>query len=307
MSNTILILFFYIYFLHEKKIGMKKYETLGELLIDFRKINDLSQADFAAKINVDTRTIQRWENGSTLINIEKESDIINASFLPYQLLRNLNTNNPIPTFYDFDIRKYSLSEVSNDFPDLCWFESLFGTYSEKIRTLDFDKDRDYLFKHMHLHKNITKNLHGVIRESARLLPEINLVIKDSSGYISGHTMVFPLKAEVQQNLKNRTLQEEELTINDLASNNIKDIAYYHSFHLTADCNESIFYMINEFQRFFKKLDTNKYLYSSSPIRRDSYKINDQLGLKLIWEDEPKKDIHGINMAKRFYEGTFILK
>ncbi len=285
---------------------MKKYKSIGELLSDFRKIYDISQADFAAKINVDPRTIQRWENGSTLINMEKENDVVNATYLPYQLLRNLNTNNPIPTFYDFDIRKYSLTEISNDIPDLSWFENLFGTYSGKIRTLDFEKDREYLMKHMHLHKNITKNLHAVIKESAKILPELNLVSRDNSGYISGHTMVFPLKAEVQQKLRDRVMQEEDLTIQDLANNNLNSIAYYHNFHLIADCNEYMFYMINEFHHFFKELNPDEYLYSSSPIRRDSYKLNDQLGLKLVWEDEPKKDIHGINMAKRFYEGSFIL-
>jgi transcriptional regulator with XRE-family HTH domain len=286
---------------------MKKYETLGDLLLDYRKVYGVSQADLAASINVDTRTIQRWENGSTLINVEKENDVIGATQLPYQLLRNLNTNKPIPTFYDFDIRKYSLTQISNDLPDLSWFEELFGTYSEKIRTLDFEKDREYLLKHMHLHKNIPKNLYAVIQESARIVPELNLIIKDNSGYISGHSMMFPLKAETQKKLKERTLLEENLTIQDLANSNLNEIAHFHNFHITADCNDSIFYMINEFYHFFQKLNSDAYLYTASPIRRDTYKLNDQLGLKLIWEEEPKKDIHGINMAKRFYEGTFTFK
>ena len=40
---------------------MKKYKSLGELLIDYRKENELSQFDFAAQVNVDVRTVQRWE------------------------------------------------------------------------------------------------------------------------------------------------------------------------------------------------------------------------------------------------------
>ena len=85
--------------------SMKKYNTIGELLIDYRSINRLSQAEFSAKLNVDIRTIQRWENNATLIKPEKEEDIVMETLLPYQLVRNLNASVPIPTFYDFRIRK----------------------------------------------------------------------------------------------------------------------------------------------------------------------------------------------------------
>jgi len=103
----------------------------------------------------------------------------------------------------------------------------------------------------------------------------------------------------------RSLKEEDLTVHDLSTSGSKNsMAHFHNFHLTADCNENIFYMLNNFYHFFKDLPKDKYLYTSTPIRRDTYKLNDQLGLQLIWEEAPKKDIHGINMAKRFYEGVF---
>ena len=69
---------------------MKKYNSIGELLVDYRKIKQSSQAEFAARLNVDIRTVQRWENGSTLIKPDKEEDIVMETLLPYQLLRNLN-------------------------------------------------------------------------------------------------------------------------------------------------------------------------------------------------------------------------
>ena len=88
---------------------MKKYNSIGELLADFRKLNKISQAEFASRLNVDIRTVQRWENGTTLIKSEKEDEIVKETILPYQLVRNLNAVVPIPTFYDFSLRKYSLS------------------------------------------------------------------------------------------------------------------------------------------------------------------------------------------------------
>ena len=101
---------------------MKKYGAIGDVLIDFRKINQLSQADFAARLNVDIRTVQRWENGSTLIKPDKEEDIVTETMLPYQLVRNLNASVPIPTYYDFSLRKYSFSELTNTLPDAQWFK-----------------------------------------------------------------------------------------------------------------------------------------------------------------------------------------
>ena len=40
---------------------MTKYNDIGELLIDFRRINGMSQSDMAAELEVDIRTVQRWE------------------------------------------------------------------------------------------------------------------------------------------------------------------------------------------------------------------------------------------------------
>jgi hypothetical protein len=38
---------------------MKKYETLGDLLIDFRSFNTLSQSELASQFDVDIRSVIR--------------------------------------------------------------------------------------------------------------------------------------------------------------------------------------------------------------------------------------------------------
>ena len=87
---------------------MKKYNSLGQLFIDYRAFNNMSQADFANLVEVDVRTVQRWEKDVTLIKSEKEEDIVMETLLPYQMIRNLNATISIPTYYDFKLRKYSL-------------------------------------------------------------------------------------------------------------------------------------------------------------------------------------------------------
>ena len=90
---------------------MKKYSSIGELLIDYRNRNKTSQIELASEIDVDIRTIQRWEKNITLLKPDKEEELGTITFIPQQLIRNLNTSNPIPTYYDFNLRKYSFSSI----------------------------------------------------------------------------------------------------------------------------------------------------------------------------------------------------
>ena len=81
---------------------MKKYITLGSILKDYRLHQGISQSELAANLDVDIRSVMRWEKNQTLLNSEKEEELARVTFIPYQVLRKLNAGNPIPTFYDFD-------------------------------------------------------------------------------------------------------------------------------------------------------------------------------------------------------------
>lgn len=283
---------------------IKKYNAIGELLIDYRKINMLSQTDFAAKLNVDVRTVQRWENGSTLIKPDKEEDIVMETLLPYQLVRNLNANVPIPTYYDFSLRKYSLSKLANKLPEAKWFKSNLEIATKRIRTLDFETDIDYIVRYMRYHKKVTKTLKEVIRESARLLPEMNLIITDDSGYYSGHSLIFPLKTETYHKLRSREMNEQELTVNDLIHHRKLDQPIFFGFDITADSNDNNFYLSSQLLRFVRDKPNQKYLFCSIPIRYDNLELSDQIGLKIIWEGERGKNEYGLEVFPRFQEGNF---
>lgn len=283
---------------------MKKYTSLGELLIDYRKINDISQADFAAKIDVDSRTVQRWEKNITLVKPEKEDDIVNETLLPYQLIRNLNANKPIPTYYDFSIRKYSLSELTNTMPDASWFKAQIENTTKRIHTIDYKKDIDLIVKYMQFHKTISKNIAKVIQESIKLLPELNLIITDDSGYYSGHSLIFPIKKETYEKLKSKTMVEEELKVEDLANYKTQSKPIFYGFDITADCNDNIYYLMNRLFRFIRDTTNQNYLFCSIPLRNDNFNFNKQAGLKIIWEGEKGKNKYGLEIAPRFQEGNF---
>ncbi|MFD1293740.1 helix-turn-helix domain-containing protein [Lutibacter holmesii] len=283
---------------------MKRYESIGELLIDYRAINNLSQADFAEKLDVDTRTVQRWEKGQTLIKSDKEEEIVVKTLLPYQLVRNLNAAVVIPTFYDFRIRKYSLSEISNEVPDALWFKRDLGSKNKNIRTIDFSFDNTYLIKYLKFQKEVPKNILQAIEKAVGLLPELNFIITDNAGYYSGHSIILPLKEATFIKMKKQELREDQLCESDIVSNTHKETPIFYNYDIAADCNVNLYFMVREMLCFFKKLKTS-YIYGGYVFRHDTFKINEQLGLKVVWEDEAIIDKMGIEIFPRFYEGTFV--
>lgn len=283
---------------------MTKYNEIGELLIDYRRINSMSQSDFAAALEVDIRTIQRWENGSTLIKAEKEEDIVVLTLLPYQLIRNLNAAVPIPTFYDFSLRKYALNELNDELPEATWFKANLEKATNRIRTLDHESDIDYLERYMQFHKKINRNLSEAIKEATRILPEMNLIITDDSGYYSGHSLIFPIKEGTYERLRSRQMDESELTVEDLVHPGQMDKPIYYGFDITADCNDNIFYIAAQLLRVLRENSGRDYLYCATPFRSDNFKLNEDIGLKIIWEGEKGVNQYGLEVAPRFQEGNF---
>lgn len=286
---------------------MKLYHSLGELLHDYRKDTSITQANFAANLNIDIRTVQRWENDETLIKSEKEKDIVLETLLPYQLIRNLNAAVPISTFYDFRLRKYSLTKLNNELPDATWLKARINDFTKRIKTIENELDINHIIKDIknefqkHTPKPINKNL---IQEATKLLPELNLIIKDDSGYYAGHSIVFPINSSTFEKLKNREISEDEIKLKDLVNYKTQKNPIFYNFDITADCNDNIFYIAHHYFNFFLSLQNKDYEYCSFTIRHDSIKLNKQFGLHIAWEDKEMQKARGLEAPPRFYVGNF---
>ncbi len=177
---------------------MKKYSSLGEILFDFRTRNKISQIDLAAKFDVDIRTILRWEKNETLLKPEKEEAMVEITFIPYQVIRNLNAPIAIPTYYDFDLRKYSLSSISNDLPDADWIKEKIDKSTNRIRSIENNTDINNIIRFTNLQKNHQKSIDkDLITAAIKLIPELNIIVTDTSGNYAGHCVYFPLNVEFQ--------------------------------------------------------------------------------------------------------------
>ncbi|MDT0554336.1 helix-turn-helix domain-containing protein [Urechidicola vernalis] len=283
---------------------MKKFNSLGELLVDYREYNGISQNEFADNVNVDVRTVQRWERDVTLVKPDKEEEIVLATLLPYQLIRNLNASVPIPTFYDFLIRKYSLTPLTNELPDAGWFKAQINIKTNRLRKIDFDFDIKHIVHFIESQHNDNHNVNKeLIRAAIKLLPDLNVVLTDDSGYYVGHSIILPLKEETYLKLRNRKLRKDEIRVSDLVNPNDQKRPIFFNYDVTADCNDNIFYIVCDFLRYFRDFEKD-YLFCSYTERPDSLKLTEQVGIKVIWEDKLRMEELGIDVAPRFTEGNY---
>lgn len=283
---------------------MKRYNSIGELLIDYREMNGISQTEFADKINVDSRTVQRWERGETLVKSDKEEEIVVETLLPYQLIRNLNSAIAIPTYYDFRIRKFSTSELNNEIPDAQWFVKEFNLTNKNIRRIDYDFDIKYLKKYLEFQKNVPKNILQSIEKAIDILPELNLIVTDDAGYYSGHGIIFPISIDTYEKLKNKEMTEDQITPNNLVNYKTQNPCIFYNYDIAADNNFNFYYLVNSTMKFINNFIDVDYIYCGIATRYDSFKLNEQLGVEMVWEEEPKLDKANVEIYPRFYKGNF---
>ena len=183
---------------------MKKYSSLGDLIKDYRTHQKLSQSELASQFDVDVRSVIRWEKNETSLSPEKEALMAEITFIPYQVIRNLNTPNEIPTFYDFDLRKYSLSAISNELPEAKWIKSKIDVPTNRLRPISGKGDLFNILRFTKLQHYPAKNMNPEMIEAAvKILPELNLIIEDQLGSYSGHCVYFPLSLNTYNKIKNK--------------------------------------------------------------------------------------------------------
>ena len=129
---------------------------------------------------------------------------------------------------------------------------------------------------------------------------------DSSNYYSGHSVFLPLNKACYEKLKHREMKEKDIGVNDLIDYKKHSQAVFYAFDINSDCNENLFYLSSKIIEFFKSF-SGSYLYAAYVSRTDSYTLNNQLGINLIWEEEPIEHGNSKNNTQsipRFYEGNF---
>ncbi len=287
-------------------LTMKKYLSLGEIIHDFRQINNLSQAELASDMDVDARTIIRWEKNKTILKDELEFKLSEVTFIPHQVIRNLNSSTPIQTYYDFDLRKYALSQLSTELPGADWIRERMNFFSDRIRPINSPEDVENILRFNKLQKDPLKTTNKeLIESSIRKLPALNLIITNENNLYAGHCCYLPLKKESYQKIRNQEINESDLTLDDLVLSVSVEQPVYYCHSITADCNENFFYIIGEVLRFYRdKLLGVDYTYAILTSRYDSYNMSKDLGVQLVWENKEIQEKLNLLAPPRLYEGNF---
>lgn len=279
---------------------MKKYDSLGELLIDYRALNKISQLDLASLLDVDTRTIIRWEKNETLVKPEKERDLVEKLFIPYQVIRNLNTVNPLSIFYNPELRTYSLSALMQK-ASASWYKEDLSVESDRIHFLSKDTDIEFVEDIQEVNKNSKPIKPELIKEAAKILPELNLVLHDQSKFYAGHITVLPLKYEAYIKIREQEMKEDSLSLTDLTSNfSHKPIVFYY-YSMYADTLENAYYMMNRLLGYFKEKKYKDYIFAGITYRENKVEILREMGLKIVWEETIED---AVIFKPVFLEGNF---
>ncbi|MCF6308366.1 MAG: helix-turn-helix domain-containing protein [Flavobacteriaceae bacterium] len=285
---------------------MKKYTSIGELLLDYRELSDVSQTDLASKFDVDVRTILRWEKNQTLLKPDKEEEMVDITFIPYQVIRNLNAPVAIPTYYDFDIRKYALSSLTKELPDINSVKTRMNSVkTERMRTIKHESDLNEIIRCCLVQKHISKSINKeLILKAVEFLPELNFILFDTSGFYSGHSVFLPISQDCYQKIKNKSITEDEISLDQIIDYKMEEKPVFYAYDINADCNENIIFIISAVLKFFKDFPNKNYTYASYASRHDTFELNELIGINLIWEDKILQNDLESKAAPRLYEGNF---
>lgn len=268
---------------------MKKYNNLGELLIDYRKHRKISQLDFAALLDIDVRTVIRWEKNESLIKVEKEKLLIENFGIPHQVIRNLNTDKPLSIYFDFQKWAYSLSFLSAMVTSSWAFNRKLEIETDRIETLSKDDDFRAVTFIQENQNNCETIKEDVLKSATKILPELNLVMYGQSGYHGGHISILPLKYESFLELRDKKKTEKQITFRDLNSDfDQKPLVFYY-YSLYANSLDNTYYLMNKLLMYFKTRKYKNYIVAGISYRYPKVDRLKEMGLKIIWEEEIKED------------------
>ena len=268
---------------------MKKYSTLAELLIDYRSHNNLSQLDMASQLDVDIRTVLRWEKNESLIKSEKEKDFVESLGIPHQVIRNLNTDKPISIYFDIKKRTYSFSGISTKVPEAAWFNTDMEINTDRIHPISNDSDIKFITDIQETNKNTSHIKADLIKTAAKILPDLNLVLRDHAGFNAGHISVIPLKYDTYLKLRKKELKESALEIGDLANSFTDKPLVFYYYSLYADTMDNAYYLMNSLLSHFKNNKYKDYIFAGISYRAPKIEMLRQMGLKIIWEEPIEED------------------
>ena len=268
---------------------MKRYNNLSEILIDYRGHKGIAQIDLAGILDVDVRTVSRWEKGVSLIKPDKEKAFAEILFIPYMVLRHLNSENPLPVYYNFNERIYSLNAIGKKIVDSSVFKIDLPADDQEVSVPGKEEDYSFVNRIVEAKGKVPYASEFMLKKAVSLLPELNLILFDQAGTYAGCMAVLPLKQKVYEKIKNNELNETVITARDLVDNVEREPFVYFYYVLYADSFGSTYYLT---RHLFSQLQNNSHkqdsIFAGVSCTDNQIRLLTDMGLKQ-YREEPLQD------------------
>ena len=259
---------------------MKRYTNLSDFLIACRKYKGIAQIDLAGLLDVDVRTVSRWEKGVSLIKPDKEKIFAETLLIPYMVIRHLNSETPLPVYYNFEDRLYSLNAFGKKIIDSSIFKIDISVDDQKASIPETKEDFEFINKIVAHRIKAPYASEQMLKKSAALLPELNLLLYDQAGTYAGCMVVFPLKLKVYEKIKTKELSVSMLTTRDLVDNTEREPFVYFYYVLYADSINTTFYMVRHLFKHLKNSSNRQnHLFAGVSCKENQIKLLTDIGLK----------------------------
>lgn len=284
---------------------MKLYNSIGEILKEFRNYTSQKQFELCQMLSIPDRTYRRWENNENLLKGENIRLLSVKLKIPFEVL--LRLNHGYETYYDIRTRQFKRNEIDVNLSNLILSPEAYSLKNEndRLKPISNDLEIDKILEYDH-HIYPTSNpiSKKIIARSSVLLPELNLIVYDSIGNYIGHLVCIPIKNVIYRKIKEQILEEGDLRIDDLISNT--DSADSFTFYVYSFYAASANYALVLFRRiisFLKKINrnNNSTFLAAYAVTEDGIQLCKKLGMKIIFENIKEKQELNIDRIPCLYE------
>ncbi|MEQ9289338.1 MAG: hypothetical protein RIG77_20590 [Cyclobacteriaceae bacterium] len=283
---------------------MKLYTTIAELLNDYISYNGWKKVDLARHLGVDYKNVQRWLSDSNRLSSEFEHLLVEKLNLPFQVIHNLNADYSIPVSYNIRTRRFSISEVSKSPIDREFLASQKDDIKiYKAEPITSEADIKAILDYDHSIYDTSVPLPSIlIEQSSQLLPELNLIVKDTLGYYCGHLITIPIKQAPYQKLRSDLLSEGDLRIEDLSRPNESVTMSFHFYSVYGTCTDTSTLLLKKALRYFNSHKFNpECILSGYAVTADGIEIAQKLGFNTVFENHKEFEEYNTERIPTFFE------
>ena len=182
---------------------MQEFQNLAQLLRCYREEHrEMSKKAFAALLGVEAVYVRRWESGKP-VSDPHLSNIAEKTGIPYPALLLLNAN--LPVDYEIRTRRFALCPPEEELAlaAKAVAEDLEGALRNwKHHPITNERDASLIHDFDHdIYPTNNPISEKMYLAAGRLIPTLNVIVKDSRGFYCGHFVGIPLRRETSQKLR----------------------------------------------------------------------------------------------------------